>query len=347
MDDLDRLLAETMRDAAGRAPSEDGLLSTVHRRSGRLRRQRIATVLSAAAAVLAVSIPTVAVLMARSPAPGPAPAAVPEVSASPSPSLSPSPSPTLSRVPPAHTSAAPEPVTLAVGWKAPRFPYALAPVDGMRAPVASMEDGNLIGFFEATELRHHADTTITVSSREPASTGGGTSMAVRGHVGTLRTTDVKPARQLTLTWRESASRWIQLATDDTYEPQQVVALADGMTAASVAVLPPFELGLSPAGFATDTVTASTMTFRRTATAPGSETLKTVLRKRKQLTGSTVKVGRYQASLTHGTGGVTLDVDVTDWNATLEVTVGGGLTMSDADLLRFAAAVRVLNRSNPQ
>jgi hypothetical protein len=29
-----------------------------------------------------------------------------------------------------------------------------------------------------------------------------------------------------------------------------------------------------------------------------------------------------------------------------VTVDAGLTMSDADLLRFAAAVQILNRSNP-
>lgn len=355
MDDLDRLLAETMRDAAGRAPSEDGLLSTVHRRSGRLRRQRIATVLSAAAAVLAVSIPTVVVLATRSPAPGPAPAAVPAVPAPPSASPSRSPSapasasvsPTLSSVPPAHSSSAPGVVRLVAGWKAPRFPYALAPADGMKAPVASMEDGDLIGFFEATELEHHADTTITVSSREPASTGAGTAMTVRGHAGTLHTVDVQPAKQLTLTWRESAGRWIRLATDDTYTPQQVVALADGMTAASVAVLPPFDLGLSPAGFATDTVTESTMSFRTSATAPKSETFTTVLRERRQLTGPTVQAGRYRASLTHGAGGVTLDVDVTDWNATLEVTVGSALTISDADLLRFAAAVHILNRSNPQ
>jgi hypothetical protein len=187
-----------------------------------------------------------------------------------------------------------------------------------------------------------------VSSREPASTGGGTSMAVRGHVGTLRTVDVKPARQLTLTWRESASRWIQLATDDTYTAQQVVALADALSPASIAVLPPFRLDLSPAGFGTDTVTASTMSFRPYAGAPAADRVQVVLRKRRPLSGINQTVGAYPAVLTHDAGGgATLEIDITDWNATLEVTVGSGLTMSDAEVLRFAAGVHILNRSNPE
>jgi hypothetical protein len=241
-------------------------------------------------------------------------------------------------------------VRLAAGWTAPVFPYALAADAGLKAPVASMADGNLIGFFEATEVQHHSDTTITVSSRKPAFTGPAaeTPVQVRGHSGILRTVDVQPAHQLTLFWRESASRWIQLATDDTYTSQQVVALADGMSAASVPVSPPFELGLSPSGFVTGTVTASTMTFRTSATAPATDELKTVLRKRRQLIGTNEKVGSYRALLTHDAGGgATLDIDVTDWNATLEVTVGSGLTMSDADLLHFAAGVHILNRSNPE
>jgi hypothetical protein len=346
MDDLDRLLAETMRDAAGRAPADDGLLSTVHRRSDRLRRQRIATTLSAAAAVLAVAVPTVLVLANRTPA-VPPPAAVPAISASPSATPPATASPTSSPTP--SKSSPPPPTTpavhLATGWTAPTFPYALAASAGLKAPVASMNDGDLIGFFEAAETQHHADTTVTVSRRKPPSSG--TSVQVRGHTGTLRTVDVQPAKQLILTWQESPGHWIQLATDDTYTPPQVVALADGLTSASTAVLPPFQLDRSPAGFVTDTVTASTMTFRTSASAPDTEMVKTVLHKHRPLTGTNQKVGSYRALLTHAGGRVTLDVDVTDWNATLEVTVGSGLTMSDADLLRFAAGVHILNRSNPE
>ncbi len=326
MDDLDRLLVETLRDAAGHAPSDDELLTTVHRRSDRRRRQRISAGLSAAAAVLAVGIPVVATRVL-----GPPPPAA---------------SPTTSDVP--APTATPNAVRLAGGYAAPTFPYTLPATSGMKAPVTSMDGEDLVAFFEATELRHHADTTVTVSSRKPAFTGAATetSVQVRGHSGTLRTVHAQPAAQLTLYWRESSTRWIRLATDDTYTPQQVVALADALSPASIAVLPPFRLDLSPAGFVPDEITESTMSFRTSVAAPDAERVEVVLRKRRPLSRPDQMVGPYQAALTRAAGGATLDIDVTDWNATLEVTVGAGLTMSDADLLRFAAGVHILNRSNP-
>jgi hypothetical protein len=322
MDDLDRLLAETMRDAAEQAPSDEGLLNTVHRMSGRYRRQRLATVLSALAAVLAVGIPTVVVLVARTSA------GVPAVSR------------------PAPSGDA---VRLVAGWTAPVFPYTLPAAAGLKAPVTSIDDGNPVAFFEATEQLHHADTTVTVSSQKPAFAGSGseTPVQVRGHSGILRTVDVHPAKKLIVYWPESPGRWIQLATDDTYTQAQVVALADSLEPASVAVLPPFRLDLSPAGFVTGTVTESTMSFRPSTAAPATDELRVVLRKHRPLATTDQTVGPYPASLTHDAGRVTLDVDVTDWNATLEVTAGPGLAMSDADLLRFAAGVHILDRSNPQ
>ena len=321
MDDLDRLLAETLRGAAERAPADDELLSRVRARSDRFRRQRIVTGL-AAAAVLVVGVPTVVVLADRGSVPGPPPPAA------------------VSQDPPGA-------VQLVAGFTAPAFPYTLAAVDGMRAPVASMDGGDLIAFFEATELKHHADTTVTVSSRKPTFTGTATEtpMSVRGHAGTLRTVDVQPAKKLTLYWQEKAGRWIQLATDDTYTPQQVVALATAMSAASVPVSAPFRLDFSPAGFVTDTVTDSTMTFRKSASS--AEALTTVLRKRRSLTGADKTVGPYRAALTHDAAGTTLQIDVTDWNATLEISVSGGLSMSDSELLRFAGGIHLLNRSNPK
>jgi len=305
-----------------RLPAGDELLSAVHRRSDRIRRQRLSTRLSAVAALLAVGIPTGVTLLARPSAP---PAAPP------------------------RTTSATHAVRLAAGYPAPAFPYTLPATGGMKAPVASMDDGDAVAFFEATEQRHHADVTVTVSSRKPSFTGAATetSMPVRGHPGTLRTVDVQPARQLTLYWRESATRWIRLATDDTYTPQQVVALADALTPASIPVSPPFRLDLSPAGFVTDTVSESTMSFRTAAGAPDADRFAVVLRKQRRLSGAPVMVGSYQAALEHTAGGVTLDVDVTDWNATLEVSVGSGLRISDDDLVRFAAGVHILNRSNPE
>jgi hypothetical protein len=287
-------------------------------------------VLSAAAVVLAVGIPTAASLVTRLPAPAPPGGGIPIVSgpASPLPS----------------TTAA-NGVQLAAGYTAPVFPYTLPAVDGMTDPVASMRDGNLIAFFEATELREHADITVTVSRRKPAFSGAATEtpVQVRGHAGKLRTVEVRPARQLTVYWREPGGRWIQLATDDTYTPQQVVDLADALTPASVGVLPPFRLDLSPAGFVTDTVTATTMSFSASAAAPATNRLTAVVRKRMPLSSADERVGSYVASLTHDGGGAVLRVDVTDWDATLEITVGSGVRLSDTDLLRFAAGVHILTR----
>ena len=158
---------------------------------------------------------------------------------------------------------------------------------------------------------------------------------------------MQPAKQLTLTWKESANRWIRLATDDTYTPSQVVALAESLTPATIAVSPPFTLDLSPAGLLTDTVSASRMTFRAPSATPGTAALTVVLRHRQQLTTINQKIQGYDAELDHRAGAVVLSVDVTDWNATLTITVSDAFTLSDAELIQFAAGVRVLNRSNPE
>ncbi|HWS38630.1 MAG TPA: hypothetical protein VN408_38580 [Actinoplanes sp.] len=316
MDDLDRLLSETMHGAAGHAPSGNGLLGTVHDRSRRYHRRRVATVAGV----------SVAVVLA---------AGIPFLTAAPEPVL-----------PPAASTPAPN-VTLVDGWAAPEFPYTLPLTGGMREPVVTAENGRLSAFFEATELRDHADVTVTVSTDEPAFTTEATEteISVRGHAGTLRTVDVKPARQLTLVWRESSSRWIRLATDDTYTTSQVVAIADSLSSAALPVQPPFALSRSPAGLVTDTVSASRMTFR----APNTSTagFRTVLRERQPLAGTNIQVGGSGAVLNRSAGTVTLTVDVPSWNATLEVTVTGGLTISDTDLIAYAEGVRILNRSDPE
>ncbi|GLY05967.1 hypothetical protein [Actinoplanes sp. NBRC 101535] len=309
MDDLDRLLAESMHTAADRAPSESGLLGSVHDRSHRYHRRRVVTGWAAAAvAALAIGVPFA---VTNTDTPAPVPAAD----------------------------------TLVAGWTAPVFPFTLPQTADRKTPVATMVDGDLIGFFETTDY-DEADVTITVADSAPVFTGEATTrdMTVRGHKGTLRTVNTKPAKRLTLTWQESAGTWILLETDDTYKPKDVVALADAMTAASIAVQPPFRLDLTPAGLQTDTVTASRMTFR---TASGTTVLRTILRKRQTLTGVDQKVNGYDAALTRDAAGVTLAIDVTDWQATLEVTVDAAFPITDADLLRYATGVHLLNRSDPE
>ncbi|MEU4243599.1 hypothetical protein [Actinoplanes sp. NPDC026619] len=296
-DELDRLLAETLHGAAHHAPVDDGLLAEVHRRSAKLRRRRVA--LSAAAVVLVAGVPAGFALVERPPVTVVAPVA------------------------PA--------VRLSAGWTVPAFPYTLPATEGMTAPVARMQDGDLIALFEATEQQHHADITVTVSAAKPAFSGTASEkqIEVRGKSGTLRTVDVRPAKQLTVYWPEDSGRWIRLATDDTYTPQQVVALADALTPASVAMAAPFRLDLSPAGLTADTITESRISF-------GGGAVTIVLRKRLALGTPNEQVGPYEAVLTDDK----LDVDVTDWNATLELT-------GHTDLLRLAAGVHILDRSNPE
>ncbi|GAB7046366.1 hypothetical protein [Catenuloplanes indicus] len=354
MDELDRLLAETMHDAAGRAPSDDGLLRGVHTRSRVLRRRRmITTSVSAVVAVVAVGVPVAAVLTTRpepvvppaatAPAVPPSPTAA--ASASPSPPAAPPSSgpPSPSAPPPESEAPAGTAVTLAEGWTAPVFPYTLPPADDRRTPVATMSGGDLIGFFETTDPAHEADITVTVSGVRPSFGTPGTETArqVRGRAGTLRTVDVQPARQLTLYWQESPGRWISLTTDDTYTPDQVVEWAGALSEASIAVQPPFRLGVSPAGLTTTTVTKSRMIF----TGPGDVSL--ILRKRQQLTGTNQTINGYAAALTRDDAGARLTIDVDDWDATLEITVTGGLTITDADLLRLGTGVQLLTRSNPE
>lgn len=352
MDELDRLLAETMHSAAGRAPSDAELLSGVHGRARRYRSRRVATVLATVGAVVALGVPAAIALAVRPVTVAP-PGAVPTTpAAAASPSVTESPAPGSGGTPAASSArtspATPDPVRFVAGYSAPAFPYSLPATDGMKAPVASMDGGDLVAFFEATDIRHHSDTTVTVSSRRPTFTTPATEVPrqVRGHLGTLRTVDVRPAKQLVLYWPETASRWITLATDDTYTPEQVTALAGALTPSSVTVLPPFTLDLSPAGLAADTVSRSTMSFRTPAAPPGTAAFRVVLHTPRPLTDPNRTVATYRAQLTRDATGATLDVDVTDWDATLRITVAAGLAVSDADLLRFAAGVHILNRSDP-
>lgn len=313
MDDLEERLARSMHGAALDAPPDANLLSQVHRRSGRYRRRRLAVQLSGLAAALVVGLPTVAVLVHRS-----------------------------GSVVPAAPRPAATPVQLVPGFPNPVFPYALPPADGMRAPVATLEPGKRIAFFEATDLRRQADTTVTVTSTEPVFTTAATEapVQVRGRSGRLRTVDAEPAKQYVLYWPEGPDRWLQLATDDTYTREKVVALADSLTSAAIPVLPPFELDHSPAGLTPDTITASTMSF-------DDGDFSVVLRRAYPLPSTTGQVAGDDARLTREADGVRLDIAVSNWDAVLQITVRSPLAITDSDLLRFAAGVHILDRSNPR
>lgn len=339
MDELDRLLAETMHDAAGHAPADDRLLTGVQRRSRQLHRRRLATALglSAAAAVLVVAVPFAVVDSLRPDRIAPQPAASPSATPSSLPSSSPpSSSSSPSSLPSSPPSSSADVVRLQSGWNPPTFPYELPAENNRREPVVSLSDGTLSAFFETTDPDNNSDVTVTVSSRKPSfpTAATETPFTVRGHAGTLRTVDEEPAKLLTLFWRESSSRWIQLATDDTYSADEVVKIAESLRDGAVDVQSPFELALSPAGLAVETVSPSRITF---------DGVSIVLRKHQQLNGINRKVNGYNASLTPSS----LAVDITDWDATLQITITAGRTMTPTDLLRLAAGITILNNSNPE
>jgi hypothetical protein len=258
-------------------------------------------------------------------------------------------SPPVSPSAPAAPAPTRRAVRLTAGYTPPRFPYRLVRTDGLRPPALSVTDGETVAFYAATEQRHHADTTVVVSPRRPVFTGTAVEkpVVVRGRTGTLRSAPGKPTAQVVLYWPEAADRWIRMSTDDTYTPEQLVALADSLVPAPAPVPPPFRLALSPAGFVTTTISPSTVAFRPSATATATDELSIVLRRRRPLSGATEQVGPYRGSLRHEPAGTTIDVDVTDWEATLRVTAGRGLAVTDADLVRLASGVEVLDRSDPE
>jgi hypothetical protein len=323
--DVPAMVRDSLRRHADGTPPAGQLLASVHRRSRQLRRRRAAV----AVALTAAAVASLAVPIATR-------AAEPAGTAT-------------------TVAAARAPVRLAPpAYTVPSFPFrpGAAPVGGLAAPVVTLERGELTAYYEARDPARGADVTIRVGSRPPAFTGPAdragpaseTHPRVRGGPGTLRRVAVAPAARLTLYWPEAADRWVWVDTDDTLTDAELVRFADKLLPASVPVVRPFRFDLAPAGMALDTATVSRVALRPPA-GPDAAVACTLLRRR-PLTGPEVRVGPYRGVLTRTGSGAALAVDVTDWAATLLVEVPAAYEISDADLIRFAAGVHVLDRSEP-
>ncbi|OLE23804.1 MAG: hypothetical protein AUG44_21135 [Actinobacteria bacterium 13_1_20CM_3_71_11] len=347
MADVEALLRSTMRRHATHAPVGPDLLAAVHARSHRIaRRRRTAVTVLAAVAVPAALAVSVLTAVPRDAAPPGSVAVVPSTGTTPvsapassSPAATPpgQPPPALRLVPPASAT--------------PVFPYrpVFTPIGGLAAPVVTLVDGELTAYYAAHDPVRGADVTIRVSARAPEFTDPGrpfhqTPQRVRGHPAVLRTVVMPPADRLSLYWMEGAGQWVRVDTDDTLTDADVVRLADALAPAAVPVVVPFRFDVVPAGMTVNTSTDSEVAFGVSAGAPAVDC--TLLAPR-ALTGPTVRVGRYAATLRRTGAAATLTVALDDLGATLVVVVPARYPVTNADLIRFARGIQVTSQAQPR
>jgi hypothetical protein len=344
---------------AQQSPPGVDLLSGVHARSRQLSRRRrrsgatvvAVSALAAVSGFLLVDGPggTVPVRVVAATAP---PAATPATTTSVS--VGPATQVTASTGPGTPATVSPTALTLTSAPVAPVvFPYLLDPsvADLMRPnPTVTLVAGVLRAAYEAKDGQRDADITLTVSPVQPAFPPATAPVhqapqRVRGHDGVLRTVDLRPAAELTLTWQEQPGQWVQLRTDDTYRDRQVVRFAEGLTPGQLATRAPFGLDLSPAGAALTTLTGSAAGFGVHG-PDGAAALTLTLLTARPLTGEPVRLGDRVARLSTDQSGTHLQVVVPDRQAVLQVSVRPGYTLTTADLIRFTTGVRVAPSAIP-
>lgn len=369
MADLDDLLRGCLHERAEDAPQAAGLLGAVHVRSTRLRARRRIVLTAAAVVAVALTVPAVVVGVGGRGGPAPEPAAsgsMPSVTSGPTGSA------TASAVPGTTSAEASSVGPAATGMRlvAPSYPVPSFPLRPGRSapafgtPVVTLEGGELRAYFPAKDPEGDADVTLVVSAQRPsfgaeADPVTELSRQVRGHAGVLRTVAVTPTAQLTLYWQEAADSWVQLRTDDTYTPQQVVALADGLVAASLDVVTPLRFDLVPEEMVLDTATASTIALRPAgAPAGGAAGSRAGARARDGVgctllslrplpsVGTPVSVGGYRGVLNRDQNGASLTVRLEDRRLMLVVRVPEGALISDGDLVRLAAGAHPTEHAEP-
>lgn len=364
MADIDRLVRQVLADQADLAPSADRLLAGVHHRASQLRRRRHATLAAGLAVAVTALVVPVAIATTGHHAPTPATTANPPAVSS----AASTPTAAATAASPSGTAPA---STTPTGTTALRFtatttttttfPYRLgtaaaAAAGDYLAPVVTLERDALVSYHEAKDPQGDADITLVVTDRAPQFATAAAPMTevgrrTRGKAATLRTVAVTPAAQLTLYWQESANRWVQLRTDDTFTDAEIVDFADALVAGETAVVAPFAPQLVPTDLVVATQTPSELSYRPVATPSGTAPVVTcTLYPAAGIAAgaATVTVGSDHATLTRtGTGAartVTLSVALTQWHMTLRITVSGGYDVTDTDLIRFATGLRVTERA---
>jgi hypothetical protein len=352
MTDVDMLLRDTLRDRAEVAPTATGLLTRVHTRSRLLRRRRRVGVAGAGAVavVLAAAAVPAAIDLAGRDGGGPSGFGGPPVSgpassgpgASRGPGATPSGPPAVV-VPPIQARLAPPTYTL------PVFPIqpSTGAIPGL-GPAWAGVDGDVY-------LMHPPDpgvpsVQVFTGAAEPRFTDGEQGVQVdtrpirvRGVTGTLRTESMSGFTEHTLVWRELSGVWIWIRAGN-LDAAALVAYADGLRPGSVPVAAPFTFDLLPEGLALDNVGPSGMVFRLPGAPVGGswEGKLAVLLNAEGGEGAAnwpLRVGGRPAQIHRQDQERSIMVSLKTGNV-LVIQVPPALTISDEDLVRFAAGVHV-------
>lgn len=327
MRELERALAETLREHAGGAPPDAGLLARVHRRSDRLHRRRQGLI--ASGGLLATAAAGALLLVA--PWPGRPAAPSPAV-------VGPSTTTVATTTAPAITppsTAAGSLRFVAGSLPALSLPLGLDPAiaDGWDPAVVEVSGGAV----QATYFPHDPDGDADLvlrrtPSRPPAperAGAGASAVTVRGVGGQLYTVPDPGLRKLVLVWPEGGG-WLSLQTDDTYSPARLRQFADGLTAQSLRPPNPVRFERIPLGLAPTRVIQSEVGF-----GP---------KLRIQVVGPQVPVSGGVVQRVGGTARVVVGFE--DDERRLQVTVTPAGAVGDADLLVFAAGLRLTEDANP-
>lgn len=383
LEELEELVRAGLRAQASRLPDDAGLLAAVHARSSRIRRRRRLLVAAPAVLVVAVAalalVPrpdggagSVAPVLAPGPDRGPDGGSGDRSGRTASASLPPAPASSPARsgtVPPSSAPAAGRDclsdlvpaATLAV----PVFPLRLGPdiAARMESPLVGLVDGELRAEYAARNPVPDADITLVVSSRalapaaaagtgevagEGVAEAGRTGLTVRGHPAVLRTVAVSPAAVLELSWQEGADRWVRLRTDDTYTPAQVVAFAEGLRPAALALPQAFRFTVVPAGSVPVTMTGARVVLRagtgRADGDPASSRVEVTRDDSGRQPGPgerarPVRVGGRTGYLSRDGASTTMAVGYPDDGVAVRVVATCTPTAGDAGLIRLAAGIR--------
>jgi hypothetical protein len=343
--DVDMLLKDTLRDRAQAVPAGTGLLARVHTRSRLLRRRRRAGMAGAGVAAVVLAAGTAPVVYGLANADGPSTGVVPGA---------PSRSASGGQVPsPSGEPSEPTPTLKAVLGRAsvtvPAFPFEppAGVVPGL-GPARAMVDGE--GVFlshQSGEDKPAIDVHLGVDpSRGMTEQDGVTvneaTVRVRGVEGNLRTITKESYTTRSLSWQDpSGPMWVRA---ERVEPNLMIAYADALRPGSVEVAVPFTFELLPQGLELDNVGPTDMVFRLPGQQAGGSWVDrlAILLNADGGDGAQnwpLRVGDRPAQIVAQDGGRSLMVLQESGNI-LVIQVPPNLQISDEDLLRMAAGIRV-------
>jgi hypothetical protein len=325
--DVESKLRATLVDRADAAPPVGTLLTDVHQRSRRQRRHRAGLAGAAALAVAVVAAALAPQLLTGRGGAGPAI----------EPGTQPATVVTHELVPPSFT--------------APVFPFiSTAGPPGFEAPRTRLDGGEPLLSYVRPHPGAVADALdVIVGDTAPACATVGDPVAVRGTTGRVHQ-DAQLGRQV-LCWQEGATQWVRIVATPSVSLQTMTSVAEGLRPGTVPITVPFAFDLLPAGLLLDDMGETVMSFRptdrpRSPSAFDGE-LAVFLNEEGEpdLVAPTVDVAGKPGWIHSEEMGQILNVRLGS-GLMLSIQVPESLRMSEADLVRLGAGIRVLPGARP-